>query len=400
MTRQDCGPEAGRLHRWLRGRNAGIWVMVLGLPLLVAEPVAQATGTRPDWPSWLGIAVISAAFLGAGVVGARRFEAAIGGPPAPALPGYALLAVQAAVTVALVARSPDLALLFPMLAIASVVVLDARAGLFSIQLVTAAAGVVVAVVTSDGSSDRIASTILITVLAGLGCWSFRRLFAVIGELARTREELARVAVARERERFSRDLHDLLGHTLSVIVVKAQAVRRLAPLDAEAAAAHGADIEAIGRRALTEVRQAVAGYRGTGFAAELDRARAALSDAGISARLAGPDPAPALPPEVDELFGWVVREAVTNVVRHSGARVCTVTWAWDAGTARLEVTDDGAGVPEPVRAGDDGEAAGHGLAGLRDRVAVSGGRLVAGPAGDGFGLSVEVPAAASREAVAR
>jgi two-component system, NarL family, sensor histidine kinase DesK len=398
MTRQDCGPDSGRLHRWLRGRDAGIWVMVLALPLLVSEPVAQATETRPEWPSWLGIAVISVAFLGAGVVGARRFEAAVGGAPAPALPGYALLAVQAAVTVALVARSPDLALLFPMLAIASVVALDARPGLYSIQVVTAAAAVVVAA--ADGSSDRIASTILITVLSGLGCWSFRRLFAVIGELARTREELARVAVARERERFSRDLHDLLGHTLSVIVVKAQAVRRLAPLDAEAAAAHGADIEAIGRRALTEVRQAVAGYRGTGFAAELDRARAALSDAGISVRLAGPEQAPALPPEVDELFGWVVREAVTNVVRHSGARVCTVTWSWDAGTARLEVTDDGAGPPEPVRAGDAGEAAGHGLAGLRDRVAVSGGRLVAGPAGDGFGLSVEVPVAAPREAVAR
>jgi len=390
MSSQDCTPGMRHTPRWLRGRNATVWVLALALPALLSEPVAHATEARPQWPSWLALVAVAAAFLGAAVVGSRRYVArtegvAAGGADLGMRLGWACLAVQAAATVFVVARSPESAMLFPMLVIASVVALDARPGLVSVQVVTAAAAVVVAA--ADGSPDRIASTILITVLAGLGCWSFRRLFATIAELDRTREELARVAVAQERERFSRDLHDLLGHTLSVIVVKAQAVRRLATVDGEAAAAHGADIEAVGRRALTEIRQAVAGYRGTGLAAELDRARGALSAAGIAATVSGPGSGTALPPEVDELFGWVVREGVTNVVRHSGARRCVVTWSRDGGTARLEVTDDGAGPSVPLPAGDGD---GHGLAGLRDRVAEVGGHLVAGPAGDGFGLSVEVP----------
>jgi two-component system sensor histidine kinase DesK len=367
----------------------------LGDGLRAAAPAvraARATEADPQWPSWLALSVIAITFLAAGVVGTRRFEAVLEGADPGAGTGYALLAAQAAVTVFVVARSPESAMLFPALAIAAVVLLDARAGLLAVQVVTAAAGVVVAA--ADGSADRVAGSILITALSGLGCWSFRRLFAVIAELNRTREELARVAVARERERFSRDLHDLLGHTLSVIVVKAQAVRRLATVDGEAAAAHGADIEAVGRRALTEIRQAVAGYRGTGLAAELDRARTALAAAGIAATVSVPEPGTTLPPEVDELFGWVVREGVTNVVRHSGARRCVVTWSRDGGTARLEVTDDGSGPPDPLPA-DDGD--GNGLAGLRDRVAVASGRLVAGPAGDGFGLSVEVPVGVPQEA---
>jgi len=399
MTGQDCGPTGLRMPRWLRGRNATVWAMALALPGLISEPVARATDTPGPWWRWPALAVIAVAFLGAAVVGNRRFVAqtegaAAGDDPVPPA-GWAVLGVLAATTVLVVARSPESAMLFPMLVIASVVVLDARPGLISVQVVTALAAVVSAA--AGGSSDRVAGVVVITVLAGLGCWSFRRLFAAVAELNRTREELARVAVARERERFSRDLHDLLGHTLSVIVVKAQAVRRLATVDGEAAAAHGADIEAVGRRALTEVRQAVAGYRGTGLAAELDRARAALAAAGIAATVSVPEAGTPLPPEVDALFGWVVREGVTNVVRHSGARRCVVTWSRDDGTARLEVTDDGAG-PDVGPADDGrGDGDGFGLAGLRDRVAVVGGRLVAGPAGDGFGLSVEVPVAVAREA---
>ena len=121
----------------------------------------------------------------------------------------------------------------------------------------------------------------VVLLAGLASAAFAALLDTVAELRRTRAELARVAVAEERERFSRDLHDLLGHTLSVMVVKAQAVRRLAAQDPDAAAAHAADIEQIGRQALVDVRQAVDAMRAPTLAEELDGARRALDAAGIA-----------------------------------------------------------------------------------------------------------------------
>ena len=228
-----------------------------------------------------------------------------------------------------------------------------------------------------------------------------RLWEAIRELQRTREELAELAVAEERLRFARDLHDLLGHTLSVMVVKAEAVRRLAPRDGQEAARQAADIEEIGRKALAEVRAAVTGYRGKGFAAELASARKVLADAGITAVLRVAEVR--IPPEAGALLGWAVREGVTNVIRHSGARRCEIELrTGDEGLA-LEIRDDGSGngtattaegpgarrratgggAPEPRR--------GHGLVGLRERLAAVGGTLEAGPlAGGGFLLRVTVP----------
>ncbi|WP_235834752.1 sensor histidine kinase, partial [Actinomadura logoneensis] len=192
-----------------------------------------------------------------------------------------------------------------------------------------------------------------------------RLFSVIALLREAREELAHAAVAEERLRFSRDLHDLLGHTLSLMVVKAQAVRRLAERDPALAAAQAADIEQVGRQALTEVRQAVSGYRGRGLAAELDHARTALADAGVRAvlrRSGGP-----LPPDPDALLGWVVREGVTNVIRHSGAERCVITVRNDGSEASVEISDDGRGAAAttpnaPNAAGGTGPGGGgNGLA---------------------------------------
>ena len=146
------------------------------------------------------------------------------------------------------------------------------------------------------------------------------------------------AVEQERLRFSRDLHDLLGHTLSVIVVKSEAARRLAPRDLDAALAQVTDIESVGRQALTEIREAVTGYREGSLATELDRARSALSAAGIEpvVRRSGPP----LAPQTEALLGWVVREAVTNVVRHSGATRCEITVDGTPDRVRLTVADNG------------------------------------------------------------
>ncbi|MCX4574673.1 sensor histidine kinase [Streptomyces sp. NBC_01571] len=208
----------------------------------------------------------------------------------------------------------------------------------------------------------------------------------VRELRAAREELARRAVEKERLRFSRDLHDLLGHTLSVIVVKSEAARRLAPRDLEAALVQVTDIESVGRQALTEIREAVTGYREGSLATELDRARSALSAVGVDpvVRQSGPP----LVPRSEALLGWVLREAVTNVVRHSGATRCEISVAGTRDRVRLEIADDGDGTlsPSPVPG-----IGGTGLKGLTERLAAAGGSLRAGPSPrGGFTVTAELP----------
>lgn len=203
----------------------------------------------------------------------------------------------------------------------------------------------------------------------------------VKELRSTREELARSAVEKERLRFSRDLHDLLGHTLSVIVVKAEATRRLAPRDLDAALGQVSDIESVGRQALTEIREAVTGYREGSLATELDRARDLLDAAGTEAvvRQSGPP----LAPQTAALLGWVVRESATNVVRHARATRCEIEVAGTAERTRLLITDDGRGVGSGTP--------GSGLKGLAERLAAAGGSLESGPAPHGgFRVSAELP----------
>jgi two-component system sensor histidine kinase DesK len=214
----------------------------------------------------------------------------------------------------------------------------------------------------------------------------------VGELRATRAELARSAVEQERLRFSRDLHDLLGHTLSVIVVKAEAARRLGERDMGEALTQVRDIEAVGRHALTEIREAVTGYREGSLTAELGRARDTLTTAGVEpvVRLSGP----LLEPEAEALLTWVVRESVTNVVRHAGASHCEIALTGTAEHVRLTVTDDGRGPGSGPGSGSghvSGHLSGSGLRGLTERLAAAGGTLTSGPGpGGGFRLSAELP----------
>jgi two-component system sensor histidine kinase DesK len=301
-----------------------------------------------------------------------------------------LLGIQAVITVTVTAGFPPYAwfTLYTLLAIGEGIVIRS---LGALAVVTLTAGVDAWMVLLHGGSwsDAGWSTGLTTFLAGLCTYGYRRQFAVIAELKRTREELARTAVSAERVRFSRDLHDLLGHTLSVIVVKAEAVRRLVQRDRDAAAGHAADIEVIGRQALQEVREAVSGYRDAGLALELDRARSALAAAGIECMVS--ESGPALAPETDTLLSWVVREGVTNVVRHSGARHCHISLRRDGDPVRMEISDDGNG-------GDPAGALGSsGLRGLGERLAASGGRLEARGLSQGFSLAAEIPFASVENA---
>jgi two-component system, NarL family, sensor histidine kinase DesK len=230
---------------------------------------------------------------------------------------------------------------------------------------------------------------------GLGLLGIGSAMVVMGELMRAnrdlraaRAEVARLAVADERERFARDLHDLLGHSLSVIAIKSELARRRLPQDPEAAAAEVGDIERVTRNALREVRQAVSGYRQPALDAALAGARTALDAAGIATTIERPDVE--LPAEVDAVLAWTVREAATNVIRHSGARHSSIRVVPALGQATVEVVDDGAGV--------NGEAgSGTGLIGLEERLRAAGGRLEAGPRKDGRGFLVRatVPVASGR-----
>jgi two-component system sensor histidine kinase DesK len=225
---------------------------------------------------------------------------------------------------------------------------------------------------------------------GLSAGGIGFLFLLISRLARAYEdlraaqdELATAAVNEERLRFARDLHDLLGHSLSVVALKAQLAKRLLDSDPAAARTQVDEIESVTREALGEVRAAVGGYARPTVAAELAGARRALEAAGIEPRL---DATVDLPEDVDEVLAWTIREGTTNVLRHSGARTARIVVAGGRDRAAVEVIDDG---PAPTDANGDG----HGLAGLRERAARVGGSVEAGPApGGGFRLRVEVPLA--------
>src|SRR5579872_1331864 len=205
------------------------------------------------------------------------------------------------------------------------------------------------------------------------------------ELSRARAELARLAVAEERQRFARDLHDLLGHSLSVIALKAELAGRLLPVSAEDAGREIAELEQVARSALSEVREAVSGYRELTLDGELAGAQMALSAAGIStsAELGEVE----LPAAAEAVLAWAVREGATNVIRHSGARRCAFRLHPAGVAAELEVVDDGRG------AASDGvlSIGGHGLRGLAERAAAVGGSVETG-AGEmgGFRLAVRVP----------
>ncbi|MGO9820774.1 MAG: sensor histidine kinase [Solirubrobacteraceae bacterium] len=245
-----------------------------------------------------------------------------------------------------------------------------------------------------GASGGTVVTFAVTALGiGLLMVLMRDLRVRNEELTEARAELARAAVAQERERFARDLHDLLGHTLSVIALKAELAGRLLPGDPERAAAEVGEVEQVARQALSEVRDAVSGYRQPTLEGETAGARMALSAAGIEAVMR--DSEATLAPDVEAVLAWAVREGATNVIRHSHAARCMVQVTAGLTEASVEVVDDGVrGSP-----GSGDAPAGHGLSGLRERAEALGGRLEAGPLpGGGFRLAVSVPVSGSASRV--
>ncbi|WNM37285.1 sensor histidine kinase [Micromonospora halotolerans] len=221
------------------------------------------------------------------------------------------------------------------------------------------------------------TVVFAVVLASFAMFGVTRLAQRNAELQGAQQEIRRLAVAEERARTARDLHDILGHSLTVVAVKAELAGRLLELDPARAATEVADIERLARQALADVRGTVGAYRGVSLATELAGARSALAAAGVAADL--PETVPSLPAERDELFGWTVREGVTNVVRHSGARRCQIR----IDPTAVEIRDDGRGpAGEP-------DTAGHGLVGLRERARRLDATVSVGRPRDGRGFLLRV-----------
>lgn len=195
------------------------------------------------------------------------------------------------------------------------------------------------------------------------------------------EEIAHLSRVAERERIARDLHDVLGHTLSVVVLKSELAGKVMERDPERARREIGEVEQIARKALTEVREAISGYRADGLAAEIARAQKALDAAGVQLEVT--DRPPQLEAAAETVLSLIVREAVTNIVRHAQARHFRLSVkSLGEGTA-LIVEDDGrGGVREE----------GNGLRGMRERAESLGGRLLI-ESGTGTRLLVEIPAQA-------
>jgi two-component system sensor histidine kinase DesK len=210
------------------------------------------------------------------------------------------------------------------------------------------------------------------------------------QLLRKQEEVEHMARIAERERISRDLHDLLGHSLSLIALKAELAgkltNKLAGRDAEACRREIADIETSARRALAEVRTAVTGYRESGLSGALASARASLAAANVALfeEVQPQLQQGALAPALEHVLALALREAVTNVVRHAGATRCTRGLAMEEGSAVLRVLDNGASL-----GGASSVRAGNGLSGMRERVTAAGGKLSISVDG-GLRLELRIP----------
>jgi two-component system sensor histidine kinase DesK len=219
-------------------------------------------------------------------------------------------------------------------------------------------------------------------------WSLQ----VMWQAEEARDVQARLAVAEERLRFGRDVHDILGRNLAVVALKSELAVQLARRGRPEAVAQMLEVQRIAQESQRELREVVRGYRGADLAVELEGARSVLAAAGINCAVSGIHSVDGLPARTQSALGWVVREAATNVLRHGDPRTCAVRLSVSPTAAVLVVENDGLVVQddEPARE-SAASGSGSGIAGLRERLAALGGTLDAGPIGGRmFRLTAEVP----------
>jgi two-component system sensor histidine kinase DesK len=279
-----------------------------------------------------------------------------------------------------------------------------------------ACGVCYVIFCLTGHVDRadLLINLLPTVFVGLAMIGLRRQFDLTAELTRARAEVEALAASEERLRLGRDLHDLTGQSLSMVTLKSELAARLlrrlpAGADRDRAIAETEEVAAVSRQTLQDIREAVSGYRRPTLAVEMITGRTALESAGITPH----DDADLIAasgtfdPDAEAALAWCLREAITNVIRHSGAKNCYVGIARRDRGLSLEVRDDGAGyrtaAPADTEGSDpkgsdtkggdpkasDPKGSGTGLRGMSERLTAVGGHLEVRPSGDGFRLVATV-----------
>lgn len=220
--------------------------------------------------------------------------------------------------------------------------------------------------------------VIFTVMIGAINIHFGQVGRANARLRLAHDEIEHLAKVAERERIARDLHDLLGHTLSLVILKSELAAKLSEKDPDRAREEIRDVERIAREALSEVRAAVVGYRAGGLESEAQHARSALGSAGMTVECALPKTQ--LPAAHEAVLALAMREAVTNIVRHSGARHVRIVLDANDAACTLTVADDGRGGNAPF---------GNGLTGMRERVEVLGG-TIARDGRRGMTLTVTLP----------
>ncbi|WP_411292724.1 sensor histidine kinase [Streptomyces sp. SDr-06] len=355
----------------------GIWLAFMGAP--VADLLDGHHATAATVFGWLGLVGFVSVYLALVLRHTAR--------PLATTTVYGLLGFQAALAVSLsLALGSPWLVLFVYVSVSCGATLPMALASWAILASTATMTLIGVRVTHVG--DVVPGLVIPALLGGFAMTGVRHLIRTSVELREARATVAQLAANEERLRMARDLHDLLGHSLSLITLKSELAGRMLPDHPDRAAQQVADIEQVSRQALVDVRAAVSGYRRATLPAELAGARTALSAAGIQADVPSDVPE-GLPAAAEEVLAWVLREAATNVVRHSGARHCTVTvgerQTLDGRFLELRVQDDGKprpGAPAPV--------AGNGLTGLAERLAKVSGALETDAGRKGFTLTARIP----------
>lgn len=384
MTFPSVGqPPTNRRQSFMKLMWVGIWLAFLGAPISdLLSGTYSAAGT-----------VFGALSLVLFVAGYLALIFRHTGRPLQAwlVHGELTALFVLAVVLPLALGSPWL-VLFVYVSVSAGAALPIRLSRFAIAGIT---GAMILIGLHTGNDQGFVTALVVpSLLGGFAMAGVGQLVRTTIELREARATVAALAANEERLRLARDLHDLLGHSLSLITLKSELAGRMLPGQPERAAEQVADIEHVSRQALNDVRQAVSGYRRPTLPGELAGARTALAVAGITADV--PSEAPSDLPgeglceESEAVLAWSLREAVTNVVRHSGARRCAVSLTarrtLGGPVVELTVEDNGSGAAgAPSRAPH-----GNGLTGLTERLTKIGGTLEAGPSRGGFVLTARVP----------